>query len=111
MIYLAEKAPADVVDYNLNMSEFVPPTFSIDNSLTVEIEGAGNSESPITLQAFDVSAQPVAEGDETNICILFWLRGGTPGVRYQGRISFNDNQSSDPDRTYERLFQIEVEPL
>jgi hypothetical protein len=111
MIYLAEKAPADVVDYNLNMSEFVPAGFSIDNTLTVEIEDAGNGESPLALEAFDVSAQPAVEGGEDNICIVLWLRGGTAGVRYQGRIAFNDNQSSDPDRTYERLFQVEVLPL
>lgn len=111
MIYLAEKAPADVVDYNLNMSEFVPATFSIDNTLTVEIEAAGNGESPLSLEAFDVSSQPVEEGDGPRICIVFWLQGGTPGVRYQGRIAFNDNQSSNPDRAYERLFQIEVADL
>jgi hypothetical protein len=111
MIYLTEKAPADIVDYNLNMSEFVPAGFSIDNTLTVEIEDAGNGESPLALEAFDVSAQPFSEEDTDNICIVFWLRGGTAGVRYQGRIAFNDNQSSDPDRTYERLFQVEVLPL
>lgn len=111
MIYLAEKSPADVVDYNLNMQEFVPAGFSIDNTLTVQIEDAGNGESPLALEAFDVSAQPAAEGDADNICILFWLRGGTASVRYQGRIAFDDNQSGDPDRKYERLFQVEVLPL
>lgn len=111
MIYLPEKAPADIVDHNLNMQEFVPAGFSIDNSLTVVVEDAGNGESPLSLEAFDASAQPVDEDHTNNICIVFWLRGGTAGVRYRGRIAFNDNQSSDPDRTYQRLFEVEVENL
>lgn len=110
MIYLADKAPDDVLDYNLDMSDFIPAGFSID-TLQVEVTAAGNSESPITLESEDVSAQPLNEGDAQQTAILFWLRGGTPGVRYRGRITMSDNQSSSPDRNYVRQFEVEVKPL
>lgn len=110
MIYLKPKAPADVVDYLIDMTEFVHAGFSI-HTVTVEIEAAGNGESPLTLTAEDVEAQALTEGAEQSLGVLFWLAGGTAGVRYQGRISVADNPSSDPDRSYERLFQVEVEPL
>lgn len=111
MIYLAEKAPADVVDYQLDMSEFIPAGFSID-AFTVDVTAAGNSESPLALEAFDPTSQPLVEGGEQNVVIVFWLRAGTPGVRYQGKISISDNQSGgSTDRKYERLFEVEVLPL
>jgi hypothetical protein len=110
MIYLREKAPADVVDYLVDMTPFVPAGFSI-HTVTVEIEDAGNGESPITLTAEDVSAELLAEGAATTLGVLVWLAGGSPGVRYQGRISIADNPSNNPDPAIQRLFQVEVEPL
>lgn len=110
MIYLAEKAPADVVDYSLDMREFIPAGFSIDNA-DVEVTAAGNGESPLTLTAQDVVTQPLGDGDEDNVVILFWLAGGTPGVRYRGRITMSDNESSSPDRNYVRQFEVEVADL
>lgn len=112
MIYLASKAPGDVVDYNLDMSEFVPAGFSID-TLSMAITDAGNTESPITLVVEDSFTQPLDHDDTGgfSLAVVFWLAGGTPGVRYQGTITMSDNQGMDPDRTYVRLFQVEVEPL
>lgn len=111
MIYLAAKAPGDVADYDLNMSEFLPDGFSID-AVSVVVDAAGNSESPITLTAIDAISQPVEVGSPPqNIVILFWLTGGTPGVRYRGTITMSDNQSTDPDRETVRRFEVEVEDL
>lgn len=110
MIYLADKAPGDVVDYALDMSEFVPAGFSIDQ-VTVEVTDAGNTESPVTLVAQDVSSQPLSPDDEFSLEILFWLSGGSPGVRYRGEITLSDDQSVSPDRSYVRIFEVMVKPL
>lgn len=110
MIYLPSKAPGDVADYNLSMTQFIPAGVSID-TVAVEVDAAGNSESPITLTAIDVSFQPVEEGDAESQAILFWLTGGTAGVRYRGRIMVSDSQSADPDREYVRRFEVEVDDL
>jgi hypothetical protein len=110
MIYLAAKAPGEAMDYNLDMTCFVPTGFSIDSAV-VTVTDAGNTESPIELEAFDVSTQPLMEGDTVNLAILFWLRGGTVNTRYRGTIAMSDNQSSNPDRTYNRRFEIEIQDL
>jgi hypothetical protein len=110
VIYLKPKAPADVVDYLVDMTEFVHAGFSI-HTVSVEIEAAGNGESPMTLTVEDVAAEPLIEGAPVSLGVLFWLAGGSPGVRYQGRISIADDPADDPDRSCERLFQVEVEPL
>lgn len=110
MIYLPSKAPGELMDYNLDMSCFVPEGFSID-TLTVTVDAAGNTESPLELHVQDVSKQPLKEGDTDYLAVLFWLSGGTSGVRYRGTVSVSDNQSVDPDRQYRRQFEIEVQPL
>lgn len=111
MIYLAAKAPGDDVDYNVSMADFIPAGFSID-TLTMEITGAGNGESPIELSVHDFVSQPLAVGDADNRAILFWLMGGTPGVRYRGEITMSDDESSgDTDRVYVRQFEVEVANL
>ena len=110
MIYLADKAPGDVVDYELDMTEFVPAGFSID-AVTVVVDAAGNSESPVALTAGNVSAQPLTTDAADSLGVLFWLSGGTAGVRYRGTITLSDDESADPDRAYVRQFQVEVKAL
>lgn len=109
MIYLPAKAPADIVDYNLDMTQFIPDGFSID-SLTVDVTAAGNSESPLALSVVSAAPQPLVD-QGNNVAILLWLSGGTSGVRYRGTIHMSDSQSGDPDRLYERIFEVEVLPL
>lgn len=110
MIYLPAKAPGETMDYDLDMSPFIPTGFSID-FLSVEVTDSGNGESPLTLSAVDSSTQPPVVGGAFNTSILFWLTGGTAGVRYRGLIVMSDDESMSPDRTYRRKFEIEVRPL
>lgn len=111
MIYLAAKAPGERLDYQLDMTEFVPAGFSID-TVTVEVTMAGNTESPVALVAADFSALPLTEDAENNLGVLFWLTGGTAGVRYRGVIAMSDNESTGAtDREYRRLFEVEIKDL
>lgn len=108
MIYLPDKAPADLMDYSLDLGTFFPEGFSID-MIDIQIEDSGTGESPITLTVDgDPFSQPTEENGEFDTVLVFWLNGGTKDTRYQGRITISDNESSDPDRHYERLFQILV---
>lgn len=113
MIYLADKAPSpELIDYTLDMSEFIPEGFSIDE-VTVEVTAAGNGESPLLLTVQNATSQPLtdAEGDDDNVVILFWLAGGTVNTRYRGVITMSDDESVDPDRKYVRQFEVEVKNL
>lgn len=112
MIYLADKAPSpENVDYNLDMRPFIPEGYSIDD-VTVEVTAAGNGESPIALSSHDVSTQTIEGGGDDLVAILFWLSGGTPGVRYRGVITMSDTESAGvTDRTYARAFEVEVKDL
>ena len=108
MIYLDDKAPADVADYVVDMTGIVPDGFSID-TLDVEIIDSGNGESPLGLTVSDTSSRPLAGGEE-KVVVLLRLAGGTPGVRYLGRMTMGDDGTSPPGECV-RLFQVEVEPL
>lgn len=112
MIYLPDKAPSpENIDYNIDMTSYVPEDYTIDD-VEVVITGAGNSESPVTLTVHDWSAQPLNVGDTVNRAILFWLSGGTPGVRYRGTIELSDNESTGPtDRRYIREFEVMVRDI
>lgn len=107
MIYLDDKDPDDEVDFSVDVSDFFPEGFSIDDT-DVEITGAGNSESPIELSVVSFFAQPAAVGVLLDTVVVFWLAGGTEGVRYRGRIRISDDESVSPDRRYSRAFEVMV---
>lgn len=112
MIYLAAKGPDEIQDYNLNFDEFIPGLFAID-SVDMFITDSGNGESPLALSVTNFVTQPeTADTSDTRlICVLFWLQGGTPGVRYRGQIKITDNESAIPKRTYDREFEVEIRQL
>lgn len=104
---LPDKDPEDRLDYQIDLAAFIPTTFALD-SQSVEIEAAGNSESPIALTVSDVHPVPGCAGGSLNTAILFWLSGGTPGVRYTGKITASDNAGISPDRFSVHRFYIRV---
>lgn len=112
MIYLADKPPADTVDYVADFLEFVGPEYEID-SVSVTVDAAGFGESPLELIV--IEGQTVAVNspcDATRLtAIQFWLTGGTGGTRYRGTITISDDASADPDRSISRQFEIMVKKV
>lgn len=104
---LPEKDPEAVLDYQIDLAAFIGGTYVLDDE-SVEIESAGNGESPIELTATDVRAVPGCLGGNRNTAVFFWLHGGTEGVRYTGKITASDNASSSPDRVIVHRFTVRV---
>lgn len=109
VIELPPKYSADVLDYQVDFTKLIPAPYVLDDE-SVEIIAAGNGE-----VSFDLVASHIASvvpscggsgGRET--AVLFWLQGGTPGVRYKGKITVSDNASGAPDREINRYFYIEI---
>lgn len=102
-IDLGQKDAEARLDYRIRFKN-VPPA-SLDTQ-TVTVEDAGNGESPPELIVSDSSI--IADGAGRRVEVLFWLDGGTRGVRYRGKIVASDDASTDPDRQYVEYFMIEI---
>ncbi len=109
ILELAGKFSGDTIDYTVDLSAYLSDPASLEN-VTVSIDAAGNGESPPELTVED--AQPVAlESGGLEKAVLFWLVGGTSGVRYRGAIQFGDDQafgSPSPTRLRTRWFYVVV---
>lgn len=113
MIYLKPKNAGDVVDYTIDLKDYMPTGVSLRN-VEVSVTSSGTGESPLSLE---VVGSPALQSDVSppigQTEVLFWLSGGTsdedvPSTNYRLKIQFSDDQSDDPDRTYVRYAQIEV---
>src|SRR5580765_8007575 len=106
-IELPDKDADDLLDYQIDMAEFVVSPYHVDSE-TVEIEAAGNGESPISLTVEDVGAASGCGGPSRPTAVLFWLRGGTRGVRYRGKVTVSDDAELSPDRLFTKWFYVVV---
>ncbi len=109
ILELEGKFSDDVVDYIVDLSAYLSADASLEN-VTVEIDAAGNGESPPEMTVTDSQVYAIESGQPAQ-SVLFWLSGGTSGVRYRGAITFGDDQvigSPTPTRQRTRWFYIVV---
>jgi hypothetical protein len=106
-----DKDPEATSDYAVDFAALIDDGFELTGTPTVEVEAAGNGESPIEMTASDpaVMAPPGAPGSPpTTTAVTFWLVGGTAGVRYRGKIKCGSSGpgSPAPARTLVKRFYI-----
>lgn len=109
ILELAGKFSDDVVDYTVDLAAYLSDPASLTD-VSVTIDASGNGESPPDLVVED--AQPTAlESGGLEKAVIFWLSGGTSGVRYRGVIQFGDDQtfgSPAPTRRRSRRFYVVI---
>jgi hypothetical protein len=93
----ANKDADAVLDYLVDFSVLLDDGAQI-NTLEVSVEAAGNGESPPSLVVLDAEAIPLPDtgSPALNVQAYFWLSGGTPGVRYAGKIKATGEGSPAP---------------
>lgn len=98
-----------MLDYQVDFTDLIPAPYVLDGE-TITIVAAGNGESvPALTVSHIASVVPSCGGSGgRETAVLFWLTGGTRGVRYKGKIEVSDNASSTPDREINRYFYIEI---
>lgn len=106
-IKLPDKDPQEVLDYKVDFGNLLPSGVYLDDA-SVSIESANNGESPIALAATSVQIVVNDASPQLLSRVLFWLRGGTEGVKYTGVVTASDNQGASPDRKYVRRFTVKV---
>ncbi len=94
-----DKDPEARSDYEIDFAAVIDAGFELTGTPTVEIESAGNGESPVELSSADVSvvAPPDSPGSPPlATAVSFWLENGTAGVRYRGKIKCDTNGPGSP---------------
>lgn len=98
-IELFDKDPEAVKNYEVDFAQLIADGFELTGTPVVEIEMAGNGESPLEMESQDVSrvAPPGATGSPPlTTAVSFWLSGGTDGVRYRGKIRCDVDGDESP---------------
>lgn len=96
---LGDKDPEARLDYEIDFAALIDTGFELAGTPMVEIESAGNGESPVELSSADESvvAPPDSPGSPPlATAVSFWLEGGTSGVRYRGKIKCETNGPGSP---------------
>jgi hypothetical protein len=96
---LDDKDPEARSDYEIDFAALIDAGYELTGTPMVEIESAGNGESPVELSSADetLSAPSGSQGSPPlATAVSFWLEGGTSGVRYQGKIKCETTGSGSP---------------
>ncbi len=96
---LNDKDPEARSDYEIDFAALIDAGYELTGTPMVEIESAGNGESPVELSSADESvvAPPDSPGSPPlATAVSFWLLGGTSGVRYRGKIKCETNGPGSP---------------
>ncbi len=94
-----DKDPEASSDYEIDFAALIDAGYELTGTPIVEIESAGNGESPVELSSADVSvvAPPDSPGSPPlATAVSLWLTGGTSGVRYRGKIKCESNGPGSP---------------
>jgi hypothetical protein len=97
-----DKDPEAKSYYEVDFAAVIDAGFELTGTPVVEIEAAGNGESPLELESVDPAA--VAPPDSRGspplaTAVSFWLTGGTSGVRYRGKIKCDTTGAGSPAPT------------
>jgi hypothetical protein len=108
-----DKDPEARSDYEIDFAAVIDPGFELTGNPVVDIEAAGNGESPIELTSEEPSV--VAPPDSTGspplaTAVLFWLTGGSTGCRYRGKIKCDTTGAGSPapTRTLVKRFYVVI---
>jgi hypothetical protein len=97
-----DKDPEAKSDYEVDFAALIDAGFELTGTPVVEIEAAGNGESPLELESADPAAvAPSVSPDPPGspplaTAVSFWLTGGTSGVRYRGKIKCDTTGAGSP---------------
>lgn len=100
ILELAGKFADDTIDYTVDLSAYLAEGASLQD-IDVSIDASGNGESPPELSVVDAQAFALESGGLER-AVLFFLEGGTAGVRYRGLIRFGDDQAFGSPSTTRR---------
>jgi hypothetical protein len=105
-----DKDPEAVNEYLIDFSQVLEDGVSLEGQPEVEIEAAGNAETPLELTVQAVSLSPVAPSGP-DLGIRFFLGAGTAGSRYRGKIKCTQTSttSGGPQRSMVKRFYIVVQ--
>jgi hypothetical protein len=108
-----DKDPEARLDYEIDFTALIDEGFHMDTPPEVEIEAAGNGESPIELLSQDPAIVTPSDDPQDLLAataISFWLAAGTSGVRYRGKIKcdLSGPGSPAPIKTLVKRFYIVV---
>lgn len=106
-VYLPNKRPSDLLDYNVDFASYLPSGSVALDSVDVEVTASGTGESPLELAIVGDPTISVNRDGLSSLCI-FWLSAGTPKTRYRLTVTASDNQHTDPDRSYSILAEIYI---
>jgi hypothetical protein len=94
-----DKDPEAVNEYLIDFTPRIGEGLKLTGDPTVEIEAAGNAESPLELASDDIALAPLPDASESpplDVAVRFFLRGGTAGCRYRGKIKANVESDTSP---------------
>lgn len=94
-----DKDPEARSDYEIDFAAVIDTGYELTGTPVVEIEAAGNGESPVELASTDVTivAPPNSPGSPPlATAVSFWLTGGTSGARYRGKIMCDSTGAGSP---------------
>ncbi len=97
-----DKDPEARSDYEIDFAPVIDTGYELTGTPVVEIEAAGNGESPLEMESADptIVAPPNSPGSPPlATAVSFWLTGGTSGVRYRGKIKCDTTGAGSPAPT------------
>lgn len=108
-----DKDPEATNEYVIDFTALIGDGLELEGTPTVEIEAAGNAESPIELTVADVSLAPLGDAETSpspDVAVRFFLSAGTPACRYRGKIKCTPTSdvSGGPTRTIVKRFYVVV---
>ncbi len=97
-----DKDPEAVSDYEIDFAQVIDTGYELTGTPEVEVEAAGNGESPLELSSADpaIAPPPGSPGSPPLVtAVSFWLSGGTDGCRYRGKIKCDATGPGSPAPT------------
>lgn len=106
-----DKDPEARADYGVDFAAVLDVGSQLTGTPLVEIEAAGNGESPLELMSADpaLGVPPDAtDSPPLSTEVRFWLEGGTAGCRYRGKIKCDATGATSPApiRTLVKRFYV-----
>jgi hypothetical protein len=106
-----DKDPEASNEYLIDFTPLIGEGLALSGEPVVEIEAAGNAESPVELTVADKSLAPVPDAGESpppDVAVRFFLTGGTAACRYRGKIKCNvvSDTSPSPGRVLVKRFYV-----
>lgn len=106
MIYLNPKNAGDTADYLVAFDDIIPADFSMV-AASVSVDSAGNTESPLTLEAQNAFPSTDLSPPSESKGVLFELTEGTPMTWYLLLVRVTVQKGSKA-RLYSKYVKVQV---